>query len=63
MMVLPKRVIAAIPIASLICWSVAPFAFAALVWKYTQYSHGICAATASPISSLVLLSRAVFGLN
>src|SRR4030042_5993758 len=39
---------------SAISASVAPFIFAAFVWKYTQYGHFIDAATAKPISSLYL---------
>jgi hypothetical protein len=42
---------AAIATASRISSSVAPFSFAASVWKQMQYCPGICAATARPISS------------
>src|ERR1041385_1940008 len=57
------RVTAATATASLRSSSLVPYSVETWAWKYVQYLHGICAATASPISSLVLPGSAVFGLS
>jgi hypothetical protein len=49
--------------ASPISASVAPFSLANSVCAWMQYSHGICADTASPTSSLILPGSAVPGFN